>query len=88
MIAVDTREAALRLAKENGADVTLGLLYKEGKDGQGAPADAMLQLFRNGFEAADMDDKPLNMSSSTAAWFKNPEDVGNEDGHLPGVRYR
>jgi len=64
----------------NGADVTLGLLYKEGKDGQGAPADAMLRLFRNGFEAENLDPKPLNMSSSTAAWFKDPTDIGNEDG--------
>jgi len=63
-----------------GADVTLGLLYKEGKDGQGAPADAMLRLFRNGFEAENLDPKPLNISASTAAWFKDPADVGNEDG--------
>ncbi|MBB5347288.1 rubredoxin [Desulfoprunum benzoelyticum] len=63
-----------------GADVTLGLLYKEGKDGQGAPADAMLRLFRNGFEAENLDPKPLNMSSSTAAWFKDPADVGNVAG--------
>jgi rubredoxin len=67
-------------APANGADVTLGLLYKEGKDGQGAPADAMLRLFRNGFEAENLDPKPLNMSSSTPAWFKDPELVGNEDG--------
>ncbi len=64
----------------SGADVTLGLLYKEGKDGQGAPADALLRLFRNGFSAGNMDAEPLNISSSTPAWFKNPLYVGTEDG--------
>jgi rubredoxin len=64
----------------NGADVTLGLLYKEGKDGQGAPADAILRLFRNGFDVENMDPVPLNMSSSTPVWFLNPDDAGNEDG--------
>nr|WP_240744299.1 choice-of-anchor O protein [Desulfopila sp. IMCC35006] len=60
--------------------VFLGLLYKEGKDGQGAPADAILRLFHGGFDVENMDPVPLNMSSSTPVWFQDPADAGNEDG--------
>lgn len=51
--------------------ITLGLLYKQGLGGQGAPADAMLQLFKGGFEPEhiikneDGTPRVLNMSSST-----------------------
>ena len=64
----------------SGADVTLGILYKEGKDGQGSPADAMVRLFRNGFGAENLDPEPLNMSSSTPVWFLPTSAMGNEDG--------
>ena len=64
----------------SGADVTLGILYKEGKDGQGAPADAMVRFFRNGFGAENLDPEPLNMSSSTPVWFLSTAEMGNEDG--------
>lgn len=63
----------------NPESVSLGLLYKEGKDGQGAPADAILRLFRGGFDAEKIG-PPLNMSSSTPVWFQDPLLAGNEDG--------
>jgi hypothetical protein len=68
------------LDEESTNGITLGLLYKEGKDGQGAPADAILRLFRGGFDVADMDPEPLNLSSSTPYLFQNPDDAGSEDG--------
>ena len=61
-------------------NLTLGLLYKEGKDGQGAPADAILRLFHGGFDYENMDVEPINLSSSTPLWFQNPADAGNVDG--------
>lgn len=61
------------------ADLKLGLLYKEGKDGQGAPADAILRLFHGCYDVSCMGE-PINLSSSTPLWFQNPDDAGNEDG--------
>jgi rubredoxin len=60
--------------------LTLGLLYKEGKDGQGSPADAVLRLFKNGFSVDNMTDQVLNLSSSTPYLFQDPLTAGNEDG--------
>ncbi|TKB08201.1 choice-of-anchor O protein [Desulforhopalus sp. IMCC35007] len=58
----------------DGANITLGLLYKQGKDGQGAPADAFIRFFRNGFDATDnLDTYAMNLSSSTPYIFKEEE---------------
>ncbi len=61
--------------------VTLGLLYKEGKNGQGSPADAILRLFKGGFSAEEnLQDNIWNLSSSTPYLFQNPLDAGDEEG--------
>lgn len=69
-----------------GAVITLGLLYKQGIGGQGAPADAILQLFRGGFDPEhiikkDDTDGPMawNLSSSTPLSYKVDYD---EDGNV------
>jgi rubredoxin len=51
--------------------LTLGLLYKMGKDGQGAPADAFIRFFRGGYSIENIDDEgeALNLSSSTPYIF-------------------
>ncbi|MCP4340117.1 MAG: hypothetical protein GY799_14810 [Desulfobulbaceae bacterium] len=65
------------------ADITLGLLYKQGKDGQGAPADAFIRFFRDGFGIDNLDDYALNLSSSTPYIFKEEEEP--EEGEVdPG----
>lgn len=63
----------------SGSDIKLGLLYKEGKDGQGAPADAILRLFR-GCLGVECMEAPLNISASTPLFFQNPADAGNDAG--------
>jgi rubredoxin len=56
---------------EDPESLTLGLLYKMGKDGQGAPADAFIRFFRGGFDITNMDGEEfaLNLSSSTPYIF-------------------
>ncbi|MFH1216008.1 MAG: choice-of-anchor O protein [Pseudomonadota bacterium] len=59
-----------------GEEITLGLFYKQGLGGQGAPADAMLQLFKGGFapenivKKADGTSRVWNMSSATPLAYK------------------
>lgn len=66
--------------RDNRADITLGLLYKQGKDGQGAPADAFLRLFRDGFDIENLQEGALNLSGSTPYIFQDPDDAGSDDG--------
>lgn len=60
-----------------GEEITLGLFYKQGLGGQGAPADAMLQLFKGGLSPDHIvrnedgvTPKVWNTSSSTPLAYK------------------
>ncbi len=53
--------------------VTLGLLYKQGIDGQGAPADAYLRLFKGGFDPENLQAGDLNLSSCSVISYMDTE---------------
>ncbi len=78
-------------ASQGGKDLTLGLLYKQGIGGQGAPADAMVQLFSAGFDPehlvkkADGSPKVWNVSASTVMALGEPS-ATDPDGENGGKR--
>jgi len=64
-------------SQTQGEEITLGLFYKQGLGGQGAPADAMLQLFKGGLSPDHIvrnedgvTPKVWNTSSSTPLAYK------------------
>nr|WP_231714630.1 hypothetical protein [Desulfonema ishimotonii] len=72
--------------RNKGEQITLGLFYKQGENGQGAPADAFLQVFKGGFSPENIvthhlenrdgevvSRKALNLSSSRPLAYKELE---------------
>ncbi|MBC2733988.1 MAG: hypothetical protein HF981_06490 [Desulfobacteraceae bacterium] len=81
-------------ASEGGKDLKLGLLYKQGIGGQGAPADAMVQLFSGGFDPdhilkkEDGSPQVWNVSASTVLALGEPNATdpdGENGGSTPKV---
>jgi rubredoxin len=67
---------------EDTAPITLGLLYKQGKDGQGAPADAFFRVFKHGFAITDIVPGAVNLSSSTPYIYQDESETATEPGEV------